>query len=167
MEERAEGTGVYVVGTPTADSIALQSGVVPLVNPPPAAGTIITARAGTTVTISAVRSKVFSGSKVPGKFVLRRTGTDVSKPLRVVYRVQGSAVAGRDYRSIRRVRTIPAGHSTASIMVRPVGSRFGKLESRRVRVVIRLRRQAGYRLGKQSTAKVRIIDRSFAAAPQG
>lgn len=163
---RPDGAGVYLLGTPDSDFsvFSARAGGVTISPPPAPGGGIITARQPA-VTVSAVRSKVYAGSKVPGKFIVRRAGADLSQPLRIVYRVQGSAVAGRDYRSVRRERVIPAGRRVARISIRPVGRHFDRPEGGRAHVTIRLLPRDGYRLGTERAAKVKFID--SASAPQG
>ncbi|MCX8107718.1 MAG: PKD domain-containing protein, partial [Verrucomicrobiae bacterium] len=58
-----------------------------------------------------------SGTPV-GVFVVTRSG-DMSAPLVVNYLVSGSAVSGRDYRTLSGTVTIPAGQPSASIVVTP------------------------------------------------
>ena len=58
-------------------------------------------------------------SLLPGTFTVQRTG-DTSRALEVNYRVSGSATNGVDYQPLSGIVTIPAGQSTAQILVTPI-----------------------------------------------
>jgi hypothetical protein len=56
---------------------------------------------------------------VPGQITVTRTG-DISAGLTVNYSLSGTAVAGTDYTTLPGLITIPAGQSSAVVMVDPI-----------------------------------------------
>lgn len=55
------------------------------------------------------------------RFLISRTGADLSQPLAVVYTLGGTAVNGVDYRALSGVATILAGETRVKIPVAPLG----------------------------------------------
>ena len=76
-----------------------------------------------TVTISATTNIATEQGLAPGVFTVSRSGS-TSSALTVSYTVGGTATAGSDYQSLSGSVLIPAGQSSASIVVTPVDDGF-------------------------------------------
>jgi uncharacterized delta-60 repeat protein len=170
---QASGAGVYIatevfqpniilefppagVAVPeAAPSTSSSSGISP---PPGGGGGGVIVKDRPTVALKAVRSRVFSGSRSPGKFLLTRTG-DVSADLTVLYSVKGTAVAGEDYLPLRGYRTIKAGRAVAMIRVKPVHDHFRLVQGGRAGVKLEIAAAAGYDVAMPGKAHVRIVNK--------
>ncbi len=86
---------------------------------PPASPTVNVPR----LTVTATVPKVRGNGGVPGVFKLTREG-DLSQPLTVYYRMQGTAQNGTDYKTLFGARDIKAGKSSATVKVKPYAPRF-------------------------------------------
>jgi hypothetical protein len=107
------------------------------------------------VTLTAAVPKVVAGLSRNGEFLLRRSGGDLSRPLRVSYRVKGNAINGADYELLRGVKKLNPGQATARIKVIPLGNGSASRASQIVR--LKLAPGAGYTIGAAAEAKVRIV----------
>jgi uncharacterized delta-60 repeat protein len=156
---RAGGAGVYIatqVFQPgIIEFVPVSSSIAP---PPGGGGGGVIVKDRPTVTLQAVRPRVFSGSRGPGKFRLTRTG-DLSADLTVRYKVKGTAIAGRDYLPLRGYRTIRAGRAQALIRLRPVHHHFRLVRWGRAGVKLVIAPAAGYDVAMPGKARVRIINR--------
>lgn len=124
-------------------------------SPPPAPGVSI--KAGPTVRVDVLRSAGYAGATKKAKFLLTRSG-DLSKDLKVTYRVRGTAVSGRDYLPLRGQKIIKAGRATAKIKVRPMGERYDGVQSGEASVKLTLVEKRAYSVGSPSVAKVHLLD---------
>jgi hypothetical protein len=115
----------------------------------------IQAVAPVVVTIEATADASEVGPET-GAFTVARTGS-TSDLLEVNLLVQGSATNGVDYETIPNVVTIPAGSSTASVIVMPVDD--GLLEGTES-VVLSIQPGSGYVVGSPGLAQVLIADSS-------
>jgi len=100
----------------------------------------------TTVQVGATQP---SASK-PGKFTITRSG-NLSKPLTVSYSLSGSARNGTDYAKLASSVKIPAGESSTSLSVRPIGT--GKAGQT---VILTLSAGAGYKIGSRPSATIKL-----------
>lgn len=130
-------------------------------SPPPSPGVSI--KAGPTVRVDVLRSAGYAGATKKAKFLLTRSG-DLSKDLKVTYRVRGTAVSGRDYLPLRGQKIIKAGRATAKIKVRPMGERYGRVQSGEASVKLTLVEKRAYSVGSPSVAKVHLLDQRGAKA---
>jgi hypothetical protein len=73
------------------------------------------------VFVSAAISRAYASSGRAGQWRISRTGSTVN-PLLVHYAVRGDAIAGRDYVPLAGSVTIPAGASSASLDLTPLGT---------------------------------------------
>ena len=89
---------------------------------------------------------------VPGQITLTRTG-DVSAGLTVSYNLSGSAAAATDYAAMPTIATIPAGMTSAVVMVDPIAD--SNVTSSPT-LQLTLNSAAGYTLGNPATATVTI-----------
>ncbi len=72
------------------------------------------------VSVQTVSNTTASGSQ-PGVFTVQRTG-NTGQALAVNYRISGTATNGTDYQRLSGTVTIPAGQSSATIGVMPMGN---------------------------------------------
>jgi len=115
------------------------SHTITVANPPPLA----------TVTVSATTPTASLLS--PGVFTITRTG-DTSSTLTVHYSLGGSARNGSDYQTLSGLAAIPAGASTASVVVQPDG-----LLTLLKTVNLTLSSDSSYQVGSPNSATVTII----------
>src|SRR5438093_5019093 len=121
------------------------------------------AQTGTdTVTITAPDRSASEAGPDPGLFEIRRSGpTNFDLP--VFYRVSGTASNGVDYEQIPTMMSIPAGHFTVSIPIKPVDD---TLVEGNETVVLQIvpspllcpAPACGYSIGSPSSASVIIAD---------
>jgi PKD repeat protein len=102
--------------------------------------------------VTVVASQPLATSLTPGVFTLRRTGGDTSSSLSVSYSLGGTARNGAEYQTLSGVVTIPAGSSSATVTVRPLGL-LNVLKT----VVLTVTPESGYNVGSPSTATVTIV----------
>jgi Calx-beta domain-containing protein/pre-peptidase len=105
------------------------------------------------VTIVASDSSATEAGRTTGAFRVTRTGTTAAS-LTVVYSVTGTATPGSDYTALSGSVIIPAGLSTADILVTPVND---LLLERNETVIATLAPNAAYTIGSPRSATVRII----------
>ena len=105
------------------------------------------------VSITAPQTSASEVDGTPGAFVVSRTG-GLSSPLIVNYSVDGSAIAGVDYAALPGSVTIPAGSTSASIELDPIGNAKpgGNIRT----ATITLLSGADSTLGQNATATVSI-----------
>jgi hypothetical protein len=84
-------------------------------------------------------------------FSISRTG-DTSSALRVNYSLSGTAQNGTDYQTLPGVVTIPAGSSSATVTVQPLGL-LNALKT----VVLTISPESSYNTGSPSSATVTIV----------
>jgi hypothetical protein len=173
---QASGAGVCIATQVFQSGIIMEfppaGGVVPVeepssssssgISPPPGGGGGVIVKDRPTVTLKAVRPRVYSGTRSPGKFLLTRTG-DVSQDLTVIYAVNGSAIAGMDYSPLRGYRTIKAGRAEALIRVKPVHDHFRLVRGGRAGIKLAIAPAAGYNVAMPGKARVRIVNRGGGA----
>ena len=104
------------------------------------------------VSITATTPKAFEAGTVPGVFTLKRDG-DLSAALTVTYTVGGTATPGADYVALPGSATIPAGATTATIVVNPIDDTEVELDET---VIVHLNTPAGYIVGP-AQATVTIV----------
>jgi uncharacterized delta-60 repeat protein len=93
----------------------------------------------------------------PGAFEVIRTG-DLSQDLRVSYLVGGTALSGRDYRSLSGSAVIPAGSVSARIQVQPIDNRSRRGD---LSVVLHLADSPIYNVSTPRTATVIIQEKEL------
>ena len=109
-----------------------------------------------TVTIAVVGDGDAVEGGENGKVAVRRTG-DLTKALTVRYKVAGGVVAGKDYKPLPDVATIPAGAAQVKVKIKAVddsthgGTRIAKVK-------LKTATDGSYTLGSPAAAKVKIID---------
>jgi subtilisin family serine protease len=106
------------------------------------------------VTIAAVASVAAEGGPSNAAFRVTRTGGTAAS-LTVAYTVAGTAAAGRDYATLSRSVTIPAGASTADIVVAPIADAIAE---RSETVAVTLAPRSSYVIGTPATATVTIVE---------
>jgi PKD repeat protein len=102
-----------------------------------------------TVTVAATQP--LATSLTPGVFNINRTG-DTSSALTVNYSLNGTAQNGVDYQTLSGTVTIPAGSSTATVVVNPLGL-LNVLKT----VVVTISPDSGYTIGLPDSATVEIV----------
>ena len=107
-----------------------------------------------TLTVVATDSAAAEAGNDPGVFTVTRTG-DTSQALTVNYGITGSALHGTDYVPLPGVLTIPAGSSTATIVITPIDDAIGEAAQT---AVFQLRSGTGYAVAAPSNATVTITD---------
>lgn len=114
-----------------------------------------------TVTISATDILGKEAGLDPASFTVSRTGSTTSD-LTVQYKINGTAGPNIDYVALSGNVTIPAGASTALIVVTPIDDTL--LESNET-IVVTILAAAGYALGAPSAATVKIASDDSTSAP--
>jgi hypothetical protein len=105
-----------------------------------------------TATVGATAAQASRVGPVSGAFTLARTG-DTSTPLTVAYSLSGTAANGVDYQSIPASLTIPAGASSALLVIAPLSStNLVGSES----VILTLAANSLYTVGTSNSATVNI-----------
>jgi subtilisin family serine protease/subtilase family serine protease len=105
------------------------------------------------VTVTAPTPEATEAGTSPGMFRFSRTG-DTSNPLSVLYKVEGTAVAGTDYQTLSGQVTIGSGYDTAEIPVTPIND--SESEGNET-VVVTVLADSGYYLGLPISATVTIV----------
>ena len=151
-----------VVLTLTPNSTYTLAGGYPLGPLPTATATIID---DDTVYVSISASDATATENNPadtGVFTVARSATSngafplpVAVPLTVFYTVSGTATNGVDYQSLPGSVTIPAGASSATIVVTPIDD---NLQEGNETVVLTVSPNAAYQVGGSSSATVTIVD---------
>jgi PKD repeat protein/subtilisin family serine protease len=125
----------------SAGQTSSTSQAITVVNAPPPPLSTVTVRATTPA------ASILS----PGVFTITRTG-DTSSVLTVHYSLGGSAQNGVDYETLSGLAAIPAGESTASVVVQPDGL-LTVLET----VKLTLSSDSSYQVGSPNSATVTIV----------
>ncbi|HEY7516666.1 MAG TPA: Calx-beta domain-containing protein [Methylomirabilota bacterium] len=124
----------YTVGSPASASVTIASDEV--------------------VRITATDASATEAGPTTGRFSVSRTG-GAAAALTVKYTVGGTAAAGSDYKALVGSVTIPAGATTATVVVSPVND---TLKEGAETVVVKLIAGPGYTVGSPSVATVTIAD---------
>ncbi len=111
------------------------------------------------VSIAATDPNASEGGTDTGKFTISRTGS-TSTALTVNFTVGGTATNGTDYNTIPGSVTIPAGSSSADIIIAPKGDMINESSET---VIITLSSSSSYKIGTNNSATVTIIDNGQAA----
>jgi PKD repeat protein len=102
-------------------------------------------------TVTVVASQSLATSLTPGIFSITRSGS-TSSALTVNYSLGGTAVNGVNYQTLSGTTTIPAGASTATVPVNPLGL----LDLLRT-VVLTVSPNSSYSVGSPNSATVEIV----------
>ncbi|HSY17050.1 MAG TPA: PKD domain-containing protein [Candidatus Acidoferrales bacterium] len=102
-------------------------------------------------TVTVVASQSLASILAPGAFTITRTG-NTSSTLTVNYSLGGSAHNGVDYQTLSGTAVIPAGATTANVVVKPEGL-LTVLQT----VVLTLSPNPGYIVGSPNSATVTIL----------
>jgi hypothetical protein len=129
----------YYVGSPSSATVTIYDD--DAANPP-------------VVTVTASDASAFEGGGNPGQFTFSRIGA-VTNPLTVNYTISGTATNGTDYSALSGSVTIPAGKSSAPVMVLPEDD--ATVESDET-VVLTISGSSEYSIGSPSEATVTIDD---------
>lgn len=150
-----KGPAVSVVNVVAIDPIASERGANIIAG--------IESDADTPENVDPVRPDVLKHNNAV--FVIKRRAADISRPLHVFYRVDGTATNGEDYRRIPHHVTIPANAYAVRVTVRPIDD---ELVEGRETVVIKLAPHVStdilrdipgtYRVGKHDIARAVILD---------
>jgi subtilase family serine protease len=105
------------------------------------------------VTVTAPTPQATEAGTSPGILRFSRTG-DPSNPLTVLYKVEGTAVAGTDYQALAGQITIGSGYDTAEIPVTPIND--SESEGNET-VVVTVLAHSDYYLGLPISATVTIV----------
>lgn len=114
-----------------------------IASPPPAVG------------ISATIPNAAERNAVAGQFTVTRSGAPLANPLTVGLAIAGTATPGADYSAISNSITIPAGASSASIVVSPLGDALAEGPET---VLCGLAYGDGYYVSASASATVTIQD---------
>ena len=107
-----------------------------------------------TVTVAVVGDGEAVEGESVGKVIIRRDGGNTASALTVRYKVAGAAVAGKDYKAVTGVATIPAGAAQVKVKIKPVDD--ARHEGTRVaKVKLKPSVDGSYALGSATVAKVR------------
>lgn len=112
--------------------------------------------AAAVVTLVADVPMAFAAGRVPGRFVITRTGGDVSQPLTVNFQLKGDAVRGEDYPLVPLLKTIEAGKMSVKVKIKPVDHGIGNGGGTRV-VKMVIRPGDGYTFNAPLKGKVKIF----------
>ncbi|MDP1993020.1 MAG: C39 family peptidase, partial [Syntrophales bacterium] len=107
-----------------------------------------------TVTIVATDATATEAGPTTGAFTISRTGSTAAA-LTVYYTVGGTSTTGSDRNSLPEVLTIPAGASSAPIVITPVNDTLCEGDET---VIITLKANAAYTVGTRSAATITITD---------
>ncbi len=91
----------------------------------------------------------------PGVFVVERPGGDTSAPLAVLYQITGTATSGDDFAALGGSVEIPAGQTTAQVVIQPVRDAFPEGGET---VVLTIMPDSAYTVGSPDSASLTIID---------
>lgn len=91
----------------------------------------------------------------PGSFVVERPAGDVASALDVLYQVSGTATEGQDFSTLSGMVTIPAGNTTAQIIIAPLSD---SLPEGAEQVSVTLIADAAYTLGDPVSASINLRD---------
>jgi hypothetical protein len=127
------GNAAYMVGTPRSATVTIIS--------------------DEKVTIIATDPTATEAGPTTGIFTVSRTGSTAT-PLTVYYTVGGTATKGSDYTTLPGSVTIPAGSSSAPIIVTPIDD---ALVEGNETVVVKLSSKPTYAVGTPSSATVTIV----------
>ena len=105
------------------------------------------------VTVTAPTPQATEAGTSPGMFRFSRTG-DTGNSLTVLYKVEGTAVAGTDYQTLSGQVTINSGFDTAEIPLTPIDD--SESEGNET-VIVTVLADSGYYLGLPISATVTIV----------
>ncbi len=103
------------------------------------------------IVVTVVTSQSLATTLTPGAFTLTRTGS-TSSPLTINYGLGGTAVNGVNYESLSGSAVIPAGSSSVTVLVEPIGL----LDLLRT-VVLTVSPGQAYAVGSPGSATVTIV----------
>jgi hypothetical protein len=107
-----------------------------------------------TISVSALNPSASEQGPVNGAFRFTRTG-DLTVPLKVFYKIGGTARNGVDYVRLSSSAVIPAGAATGDLLVKPVDD---NLREGTVTVIVNIIINQSYTVGAPSSATVTIAD---------
>lgn len=107
-----------------------------------------------TVTVAATDANASETGGNTGAFTITRTG-DLVAPLDIGFTLRGTAEHGLDYAPIGSPVTIPAGASSATVVITPIDDTLGEPSQT---VILMLANSTDYTVGSPSTATVTIAD---------
>ena len=116
---------------------------------------ITTAYSRPRVTVAATDDSASEGGADPGKFTVSRAGSSTASDLMVTYSVGGTATGGTDYQKLPLSVTIPAGKTSATILVTPRNDRLAEANEC---VIVTLVTSTDYTTGFPNSATVTIKD---------
>jgi solute carrier family 8 (sodium/calcium exchanger) len=161
LDEEDQTVVLWLGGGASHSSAILRITNVPSAPRPPregAAGGPARKRGPAIVTLNVTERTAFEGGNGAAAVAVRRSH-GIENPLRVHYRVTGSAWNGGDYERLEGSVVIPAGSHEATIEVVPLDD---ELEERTERVAVHLkpapRHGRKYRLGAAPRRVVEIVD---------
>jgi subtilase family serine protease len=105
------------------------------------------------VSVVATTTPAREAGQTSGVFTVTRTG-DTAAPMTVQYSVGGTATPGSDYAALPGSLTIPAGASSATIIVAPIDDLLVEPDES---VIVTLVSTADYRVGSPGVATVTIV----------
>ena len=115
------------------------------------------------VTINATDDDASETGPGTGLFVVTRTG-DATAPLTVNYTIGGSATNGVDYAALGVTVLIPGGSLSATITITPIDDAVDESDET---VALTIVAGAGYTIGSNNSATVKIADNDGVASPIG
>lgn len=89
-----------------------------------------------------------------GRITFNRTGSTL-QPLRVSYSIDGTAINGKDYKTLSGFVTIPAGSKSAKVSIVPIDDRTREITEF---VSLRINASSQYQVGSPSSGAVTITD---------
>ena len=152
-----ESCVIHVTFTPSA--VGARGGLLTVVSNAPSVGVVALLGMGTqaaplaTVTLQASDAQASEAGAATGAFVVSRGGSS-AMPLTVNLTIGGTATNGTDYTTIASSVTIPAGQSSATILVTPIPDSQSESDET---VVLSLA-TGSYSIGSPNTATVIIAD---------
>ena len=129
----------YQIGSPASATVNIADNAAPPTTP--------------TVTISATDSIASENESNKGEFTITRTGS-TSSSLSISYTVGGTASNGIDFPLLGGSVIIPAGSSSVSIGIYPVGD---EIKEPSEKVVLTIQSGSGYQVGSSNSATVTIV----------
>ena len=127
----------YRVGTPASATVRILEGDIPLVS------------------VTATSPTAHEEDLVPGVFTITRSLDTVLAPLTVFYSLDGTAIAGLDYQTLTGSVTLPAGATSANVVITPIDDRVAEVDET---VILRLTPNPNYVLLPPDSATVVLKD---------
>ncbi len=106
------------------------------------------------VTVSATQPNAAEAGLINGRFQINLDAPRANKTI-VSFTISGSALKGKDYKSVKNTVVIPAGTTSAFVDIQPINDKKQEVTEN---IILDLATASGYTLGTAPSATVEIID---------